>query len=166
MFYLCMSWERILRRAVKKPSDFLGTSLNKSTRDYSYVSEMSSITQGSTHLNKTCPSVLWLACIEVFSDAVFFQMSRTMFLLFNIQLHRGPSSIDIRAVLCKVGEWSSLLSICISHKCFSVISLKVHSVPFSELSLSFTKCMLSVDRNHPLARHMYDQESLESCCLL
>jgi len=84
-----------------------------------------------------------------------------MFVLFNIQLHGGPSFTDIKAVLRKVWEWSSLLSICTSHKCFSVISLKGHSVPFSELSLSFTKCVFSVDRNHPLARHMHGQESLD-----
>lgn len=68
-----------------------------------------------------------------------------MFVLFSIQLHGGASSTDIRAVLRKV---------------------VVHSVLFSELSLSGTKCVFSVDRNHPLGRHMYVQESLESCSLL
>lgn len=67
--------------------------------------------------------------------------------------------------LWKAGECSCLLPNPIFHKCFSDMGSKVHSVLFSELSLSFANCVFNVDRNHPLARPMYDHKSPESCSL-
>lgn len=103
--------------------------------------------------------------LKLFSGAVFFQMSRMMLFCSTFRHMRGHL-LQTWVDLWKAGECSCLLPNPVFHKCFSDMGSKVHSVLFSELSLSFADCMFNVDRNHPLARPMYDHKSPESCSLL